>query len=314
MKRVLVTGGAGFIGSHVVERLVEQEFDVVVLDDFSTGREENLASVIDRITLIRGSILDERALREALSNVEAVIHLAARISVEESMRDPQLYYKVNVEGTRRLLEEARGKINLLVFMSSAAVYGSPIQLPIRESHPLRPLSPYGETKVLGERIMEKWARENQAVAVILRLFNAYGPRQEGNPYAGVVAKFLERISRRLPPVIYGDGFQTRDFINVRDVASLIAHVLIKPPQEGGARIYNLGTGRETRIIDLAKLMASLAGLNVEPIHKPAREGDIRRSVACIEKIRVETGWKPQIDLPKGLRGLLQPLSTQNPPY
>ncbi len=307
--RVLVTGGAGFIGSHVVEKLVEQGFDVVVLDDFSTGREENIASVIDKITLVRGSILDERALRKALSNVEAVIHLAARISVEESLRDPQLYYQVNVEGTRRLLETARGRVNLLVFMSSAAVYGSPIELPIRESHPLHPISPYGETKVLGERIVEKWARENQASAVILRLFNAYGPRQEGNPYAGVVVRFLERISRRLPPLIYGDGFQTRDFINVRDVASLIMRVLVKPPEEKGARIYNLGTGRETRIIDLAKLIASLAGLNVEPVHKPARRGDIRRSVACIERIRMETGWKPRISLTTGIGELLNLLST-----
>ncbi|MCE4620270.1 MAG: GDP-mannose 4,6-dehydratase [Desulfurococcales archaeon] len=309
--RVLVTGGAGFIGSHVVEKLVGQGFDVVVLDDFSTGREENLAAVRDKITLVRGSILDERTVKEALDGVEAVVHLAARISVEESLRDPQLYHQVNVEGTRKLLEEARGRVNILVFMSSAAVYGSPIQLPIRESHPLRPLSPYGETKMLGERIVEEWAKEAQAVAVILRLFNAYGPRQEGNPYAGVVAKFLERIGRRQPPIIYGDGFQTRDFINVRDVASLITHLLIKPPKDRGAGIYNLGTGRETRIIDLARLMSGLAGLNVEPVHRPARRGDIRRSVACIEKIQEETGWRPRIALAMGIRKLLQPLSTRD---
>lgn len=300
--RVLVTGGAGFIGSHLVEKLVSKGFNVRVLDDLSTGRLENLSTIMDRIEFVRGDVRDPRAVSRAVRGVDIVYHLAARINVEESFEKPRLYWDVNVEGTRILLDEMeKAGVGRLVFMSSAAVYGEPKSLPVREDHPLNPMNPYGETKVEGEKLVGERVAGGAVKAVVVRLFNAYGPRQEGNPYAGVVQKFVERVSRGQPPVIFGDGLQTRDFIYVEDVADAL--VFLGEKIEGSI-VLNLGTGVETRIIDLARLVLEIYGLNgVDPVFAPARRGDVRRSVADISRIR-RLGWSPRYDLRSGLSRMI----------
>ena len=301
--RILVTGGAGFIGSHLVEKLVEKGYDVVVLDNFTTGRMENLAQVYKDIEIVRGDILDRQLVHKLVKNIDAVVHLAAKISVEESMRDPQLYMKVNSLGTRIIAEEAsQNSVELLVYMSSAAVYGNSQYIPVDEDLPRKPLNLYGLSKLKGEEVIMEVSEKSELPSIIVRLFNAYGPRQEGNPYAGVIAKFIMRVKKRLPPIVYSPGSQTRDFIHVYDVASFLSMLITRNIKD--LRIYNLGTGRETSIIELAKIIIDISGLGVEPEIGPPRPNDIMRSVADIGKAVRELGWRPRIDLREGLKTLL----------
>lgn len=301
-----MTGGAGFIGSHLVERLVSSGYDVRVVDDLSTGRLENLSSVIDRVEFVRGDVRDPFTMIEAVRDVDAVYHLAARISVEESYAKPDLYWEVNVLGTRLILEAMmRNRVGRLIFMSSAAVYGDPVQLPISEDHSTNPLNPYGETKLEAEDTVKRYIRSGLIEAVIIRLFNAYGPRQEGNPYAGVVQRFIERASKGKPPIIYGDGLQTRDFIYVKDVADALIHVMERVE---GSIVLNLGTGVETRIIDLAKLVIDIIGARgLEPVFAEPRPGDVRRSVADTRRLK-GLGWSPRYTLRSGLEEMISALT------
>lgn len=300
--RVVVTGGAGFIGSHTVELLVSRGYDVVVVDDFSTGTLENLVSVVSRVKVVNRSILDREVLDTILRGVDAVIHLAAVVSVEESLRDPERVYTVNATGTLYLLEAARRHdVERFVYASSAAVYGDPISLPVKETHPCRPKSVYGASKLAGEALVNSYSESYGLSTISLRYFNVYGPRMKPGEYAGVVYKFFERILSGKPPVIHGDGEQTRDFVYVEDVAK--ANLVALESRATGT--YNIGTGRATSINELAEKIMDIAGVKLKPIHGPPRPGDIRFSVADTTMAREKLGWKPDTSLEEGLKKTLE---------
>ncbi|MCL7392601.1 MAG: GDP-mannose 4,6-dehydratase [Thaumarchaeota archaeon] len=302
--RVLVTGATGFIGSHLCLRLLDLGMEVHGLDDLSRGSLKR-AKILENsgMSLHKADVRDWATVHEVLHEVkpDAVIHLAALISVEESIRMPELYMEVNAEGTRNIVRAASNVgSGRLIYASSAAVYGNPIRLPIAEDHPTSPLSPYGLSKLMGERYVtsEFIGREKP---VILRIFNVYGPGQ--NPeYAGVITKFMERLSQGDPPIIFGDGEQTRDFIHVDDVVEAFIRSLDTPLNE--TAVLNVGSGRPFKIIELARMMIRLYGLNVEPIHVPPRPGDVRGSYADISLAKRLLGWNPKISLEEGLRRLI----------
>lgn len=302
--RVLVTGGAGFIGSHLVEGLVERGFEVSVVDDLSTGRIENLSSCLARIRFVRGDIRDKATLAGSVQHVDSVLHLAAIASVPYSVEHPEATYEVNVDGTRNLLDASLFSADRFVYVSSSAVYGDPEYLPVDEDHPLRPISPYAESKIKAEQICREYQESYGLKATILRPFNVYGPRQSNNQYAGVIAKFIERLREGSPPIIYGDGLQTRDFVYVVDAAR--ASILAMQSDEAAGRIINIATGVPTTINHLAQLLVEMLGVGgIEPHHLGARQGDIRHSYADTREARTRLGFETQISLKEGLSSLLE---------
>jgi|YelNatPaOPRAMG01_1025707.scaffolds.fasta_scaffold57809_3 UDP-glucose 4-epimerase len=304
MSKILVTGGAGFIGSHVVKMLLERGHEVTVLDNLTTGKMERLLDVIDKITFVKGDILDENLIKKIIKGFDAVVHLAALISVDESFEKPYLYYLVNSIGTQKLLQRSvEASVDKFVFTSSCAVYGDPIALPIKESHPTNPLSPYAKSKLYAEKYCKLCAEANNIKIITFRLFNVYGPSQDLNPYAGVIAQFAKRIRNGNPPIIYGSGDQTRDFIFVEDVARYITIAL-----ETTARgVFNIGSGSSTSIKQLAELILEIMERNdLPPVFAPRRHGDITHSVADISLAIRTFSFKPEIGLKEGLkRTLLQ---------
>ncbi len=298
--RVLVTGGAGFIGSHLVERLLSEGHEVIVLDDLSSGSLRNLSKVRKDILFVKGDVRCSRDVERAIRGTDCVVHLAALISVEESFRKPLTYNEVNVTGTLVLLKASEHfGVDKFVLISSCAVYGDPLEVPIKEDHPLRPLSPYAVSKVAAEG----YTRTFEGLRpVILRLFNVYGPRQSP-AYAGVITKFAERMLRGDPPIIYGDGKQTRDFVHVSDVVQAI--MLSLEMKEAGT--LNVGTGEEISVNELCEVMMEIMHFSERPIYGPARRGDIRRSCADISRAREVLGYEPKIQLKDGLRDLLATL-------
>ncbi len=298
--RVLVTGGAGFIGSHLVRRLVERGYSVRVLDNFSTGSIENIRDLLGSVELVRGDVRDPETIRRGVEGVEAVVHLAALISVPESVEKPDLYFDVNVKGTYNISKAFRGRV--LVFASSSSVYGEPQHLPVSEGHPLNPKSPYAASKIAGEAFTLSFSHINGYRPVVLRIFNAYGPGQS-RAYAGVVSEFVSRVSVGEPPVIYGDGEQTRDFIHVSDVVEAVISAVEREEARG---VYNIGSGREVKIRELARIILEASGRgDLTPIHAPPREGDVRRSCADISRAVRDLGWKPKIRLEDGIRELVE---------
>ncbi len=295
--RVLVTGGAGFIGSHLVRRLLREGYEVVVLDNFCTGRLENLEGVLESVEVVEGDLRDAGAVEGALKGVDAVAHLAALVDVAESVEKPHLYLDVNVYGTLNLLRAAR-RVEVLVFASSAAVYGDPVRLPIDEEHPISPISPYGATKAAGEALVSAYARLHGFRPVILRLFNVYGPKQS-RAYAGVVTEFMRRIARGEPPVIYGDGTQTRDFVYVDDAVEYFVRAL----RDDGIRgVYNVGSGRPVSVLSLAETAARVMGRpDLRPVFAPPRPGDIKHSVARVDRAVRDFRYEPRVTLEEGLR-------------
>jgi len=277
--RVLVTGVSGQIGRYVVGAL--SDMDVIGIDvknpDFSGS-----------IKFVRGDIRDREIVEKVLEGVDLVIHLAASISVEESWKDPLKYVDNNVFGTVNLLHHSVVKgVSKFIYVSSASVYGDPKYLPIDEDHPLNPISPYGASKVAGEIFTLTYS--DKISTYIVRPFNVYSEYLRiDDPYSGVIAKFIERISRGLPPIIYGDGLQTRDFIHAEDVARFIRILAL---DEHKYRVFNIGTGKAVKIRDLAYRLIEISGLKVDPIYMDAREGDIKHSYADISRA-VSIGFKP----------------------
>jgi len=299
--RVLVTGGVGFIGSHLVGVLIRTGHQVRVLDNLSTGSIENLADVLDAIEFVRGDVRDYGVVESAVRDVDAVVHLAALIDVAESVEKPDLYFDVNVIGTYNVTKASRS-INTFVFASSSAVYGEPIRVPIPEDHPLMPKSPYAASKVSGEAFVQAFANQYGFRPVILRLFNVYGPKQS-RAYAGVIIEFIRRVSRGEPPVIFGDGEQTRDFIHVSDVVEAI---MLSLRNEGVRGVFNIGSGEGVTINRLANLILKLMGReDLRPIYAPPRPGDIRYSIADITRARKELGFKPKVGLEVGIKELIR---------
>ncbi len=288
-RTVLVTGGAGFIGSHVVEALLDKNVPVRVLDDLSVGRRENVPRDAE---LVVGDILDPAALDSALDEVGAVVHLAARVAIRDSLNHFLPDARINLMGTLNLLSAcAKKKVDRFLFASSMAVYGDCAEpMPVSESYPASPLSPYGISKLAAEQYVRLLAPKFGIRAVILRYFNVYGPRQTFTPYVGVVTIFTRRLLQGLPPVIFGDGKQCRDFVHVRDVTR--ATVMALDSQLDG-ELLNVGSGVCTSVEEIASLLASRIRPGTVPVHVAPHPGEIRYSIADISRIRTLLGFRPQ---------------------
>jgi nucleoside-diphosphate-sugar epimerase len=297
--KALVTGGAGFIGSNLTRALLARGVEVTVLDDLSTGRKANLNRMIVRF--VPGSILDPEALRDACRGVDLVFHLAAQVSVPQSIEDPDGTHETNGTGTMRVLEAARwAHAKRVVYASSCAVYGQEPGLPKREESPLHLPSPYAAAKYVGEVYGKCWGDAFGLEVVALRFFNVFGPRQPATGgYAAVIPAFVSRALAGRQLVVYGDGGQTRDFVfvdNVVEACWLAATV----PGVGG-RVFNVGTGVETSLLDLIRVLGVVLGQPPEIEHASPRDGDIRCSWGDLTKARSELGYLPSVDLEAGLR-------------
>ena len=299
--KVLVTGGAGFIGSHTVARLLAGGHTVRVLDDLSTGKRENLAPFGSAVTLLEGDITDLADVERAVDGVDAVMHLAAVVSVPVSVERPLFAHAVNATGTLNVLDAARrAGVRRVAYASSAAVYGAIADLPAREEAPLVPSSPYGSQKRYNEEAARLATELYGLETVGLRYFNVYGPRQDPrSPYSGVLSIFIDRLLAGEPVAIHGDGMQTRDFVFVGDVAR--ANVAALTGTGGSGLAFNVGTGRETSVLDAYRAIAREAGREAEPSFTPARAGDIRHSVAAVSAIARELGWQAEIAFEDGIR-------------
>ncbi|MDH3521524.1 MAG: SDR family oxidoreductase [Myxococcales bacterium] len=299
-RAALVTGGAGFIGGHLVERLVADGWQVRVLDDFSTGRESNLERVADRIDLLRGDVRDARTVARAVEGVEVVFHQAAIASVPRSVADPIGTHAVNTLGTLQVLEAARDAgVRRVVYAASCAIYGDGSELPKRETLPPRPLSPYALQKHAGELTCRLYARLHGLETVALRYFNVYGPRQDPNgDYAAVIPRFITACLAGAAPRVYGDGEQTRDFVAVRDVVA--ANLLAAEAEKASGCVCNVASGRETSLNELLALVREHTGATAAARYDPPREGDVRRSVACLDHAQESLGYAPRVALREGL--------------
>jgi len=298
---VLVTGGAGFIGSHLVDALLEREARVKVLDNFATGRRENLAHCLERIELIEGDIRDADTCRRACQDVVVVFHQAALGSVPRSMRDPATTIAVNAGGTANVFAAARDAgASRVVYASSSSVFGDSDRLPKREGEEGKPLSPYALSKVMDEQLAGVFGRCFGMEFVGLRYFNVYGPRQDPEgPYAAVIPRFFKALAAGQPPVIYGDGDQSRDFTFVADAvqANLLA---VLAPVGACGRAYNVGSRRMTSVNRLAELVRETVGGGPGPIHEPPRPGDVRSSLAELSAAQTNLSYSPACLLERGL--------------
>ena len=261
--KVLVTGGAGFIGSHVVDRLVNEGYEVRVLDNLSTGKLDNIQGHLSsgKVEFVKGDIRDASLVKKSLEDVNVVIHLAALVSVPLSIENPNLTFDINLLGTLNLLRSSIEKhIDKFVFISSCAVCGDPESLPVTEQTRTNPISPYAESKLIGERYCLGFSERQLLHSVVLRFFNVYGPRQGMNDYSGVITRFIDRCKQKLPLTIYGDGSQTRDFVNVKDVAEAVLASTKSSKAEG--EVFNIGSGKPTSINELAKTIIELTGVRL----------------------------------------------------
>ncbi len=310
MKRALVTGGAGFIGSHIVQALLAEGWQVRVLDDFSSGKRENLAGLAGaRLEVQEGDLRDPLALRAALRGVSVVFHEAAFVSVPASMEDPLTCHAVNDAGTARLLEAARqAGVERVVLASSAAVYGDSTAFPLSEDLPPRPLSPYAATKAANELYARLYTVAFGLPVVALRYFNVYGPRQRpDSPYAAAIPIFARRMLAGQPPTVFGDGGQRRDFVFVGDVAQ--ANLRAAESEAAAGEAINICTGREVSLLELIAALRELIPAAPEPVFAPPRPGDIYRSVGNPAKAARLLGFRPQTPLQEGLAAVVEWMQT-----
>lgn len=295
---VLITGGAGFIGSHLARSLVGDN-EVRVLDDLSTGTSAGLP---DEVTLIRGDVRDEGTVREAMADVDVVYHLAAIVDVDRSVEDPQYSHSVNVDGTLTVLEAARRAQARTVLASSAAVYGHPESLPISEDAPTNPISPYGLDKLAADRYSRLYHELYDLPTVVLRLFNVFGPGQQGGDSGGVIDIFTEQAQADKPITVHGEGMQSRDFVHVRDVVDAFRRAATT---DWVGEAFNIGAGERVTIRELAETIRHRTRSASEIIHTDSREGDIEHSQADITKARETLGYQPDVTLAAGIDTLLE---------
>jgi UDP-N-acetylglucosamine/UDP-N-acetyl-alpha-D-glucosaminouronate 4-epimerase len=300
-RMALVTGGAGFIGGHIVEALLAEGWRVRVLDDFSSGREENLAAVADTVEVRLGDVRDAGDVESAVSGVEVVFHEAAVPSVPRSVAEPVRTNSVNVDGTLLVLESARrAGVRRVVYAASSSAYGDTPVLPKVETMPANPLSPYALQKYAGEVYCGLYTRLYGLETVALRYFNVYGPRQDPtSQYAAVIPNFVCACLRGEAPKVHGDGEQTRDFTMVADAVR--ANLLAADAPRATGSVCNVAAGRRTSLNELLSQIRDLTGADVEPVYGPAREGDVRDSLASLERARELLGYRPGVDLREGLR-------------
>lgn len=299
--RYLVTGGAGFIGSNMVDELVRRGHDVAVVDDLSTGKEANLASVRGKIDFRAGSITDLETVQAACRGMDYVIHLAARTSVPKSVVDPIETNRVNIDGTLNVLVAARdAKVRRFVYAASSSAYGETPTLPKVESMPPEPISPYGVTKYVGELYAQVFGRVYGMENASVRYFNVFGPRQDPtSEYSGVLSRFMLAVIEGEPPVIYGDGEQSRDFTYVDNVVD----ETLRACEASGAsgKIFNGGTGARITLNEVLKLLEKISGKKIRAKYDPPRAGDIRDSQADISLARKVLGYEPRVLFEEGLQ-------------
>ena len=313
---VLVTGGAGFIGSHLCEALLMRGARVRVLDDFSTGRWENLARIHSDIEVIEGGLESASAVERAVAGVDSIAHLAARSSVVESIGARELYWRVNVEGTATLFAAAAAaRVRRVVFAASSSAYGDRApthdqahdqahDVPQDESMQPHPASPYAASKVEGERLVRALAQTGGVDAIALRFFNVYGLRQDPNSaYAAVIPRFMTRVAEGKPVTVFSDGLQTRDFVHVSDTARAVIAALDAKHVLGGV-IANVGTGQATTVTELVRLVGAVLGKPAMVEYQPAREGEVRHSVAATERAAQLIGFRASMSLESGLRTMV----------
>jgi len=298
--RYLVTGGAGFIGSNIVDELLRRGHDVTVLDDFSSGKEENLEHVIKKIRLIRGDICDLEAAREACDGADYVVHLAARTSVPRSVKDPIESNRVNIDGTLNVLVAARdAKVRRLVYSASSAAYGETPTLPKVETMPTAPISPYGVTKLVGEMYAQVFGRAYGLENVSIRYFNVFGPRQDPtSQYSGVLSRFMLAVIESAAPVVYGNGEQSRDFTYVDNVVDVTLRACEAPGVSG--KVFNGGTGSRISLNEVLKLLGKITGESIRAKYDQPRNGDILHSQADISLATQLLGYRPHVDFEEGL--------------
>lgn len=297
--KYLITGGAGFIGSHIARALLGQGADVRILDNFSSGKRENLSGL--DVEIIEGDLRDAPRVTEAVRGVDIIFHEAAFVSVPESMEKPQECFDVNVTGTSTLFEAARkAGVNRVVIASSAAVYGDSTAMPLVEDTPLKQLSPYATSKRIDEMYAELFTNQFGLEVAALRYFNVYGPRQRPDSmYAAAVPIFIRRILDNKPITIYGDGGQSRDLINVRDVVQ--ANLLASQHPAAPGQIFNVCTGIETRLLDLLDVLYEFFPNAPKHVHAEPRAGDIYRSLGTSQKAMDMLGFQPQVSLVDGIK-------------
>jgi UDP-glucose 4-epimerase len=293
--KVLVTGGAGFIGSHIVDELLEKKYEVVVIDNLITGHESRIPN---GVKLIKADIRDSLDSAFMSEKPDVIIHQAAQVSVANSTVHPFYDADENIMGTINLLNlSVKYNIKKFIFASSAAIYGNPGQLPITENHPSKPISFYGLSKLTSESYIQLFSKFHGLSYAILRYSNVYGMRQDANGEAGVIAIFKEKILSEENPNIYGDGLQTRDFVFVKDVAKANAAAITY----GNNGIYNISSNLQVTVLDIIKEFRNITNSNVTPVFCEAREGDIRDSVLSNVKARTELNWSPEETIRTGLK-------------
>ena len=306
-EKVLVTGGAGFIGSHIVDSLLAKDFEVTILDNLSSGKMKNIEQNLNKENLhfIKGDIRDGDAVKQAVRDVDAVIHEAALVSVTRSVENPFPTNEVNVTGTLNLLKACLDSgIKRFIYASSSSVYGETETLPKKETLPPQPISPYAASKLAAENYCKAFYKVYGLETVSLRYFNVYGPRQTYGLYSGVITIFINRLLNDEPPIIYGDGTQTRDFPDVQDAVQ--ASMLSLRCKNAVGEEFNIATGKQTTINQLAQTLLSLTGkTSLRPKHAEPRQGDIKHSYADISKAKRVLGYKPKITLKEGLNALVE---------
>jgi UDP-glucose 4-epimerase len=301
MTVALVTGGAGFIGSHLVDALLERGDEVRVFDDFSTGKRENLRNVEDQIDIIPGSITEPDAIQMAARGADLVFHLAALPSVQRSVRDPATTHAVCATGTLNVLEAARlAGVRRVVYAASSSAYGDIPGTVRTEDDPVAPISPYGVAKLAGEMYCRSFTKVYGLETARVRYFNIFGPRQDANnPYSGVIALFIRLMSEGREPTIFGDGLQSRDFTFVGNAVQATLKAAAAPAAVGN--VYNVGTGGSISVLDLVRDLNEILGTGIAPRFAPARPGDIKNSQADIAKARRDLGYVPRFSFFEGLR-------------
>ena len=286
-----VTGGAGFVGSHLVNYLIKEGHSISVIDNLSYGKKQNLAEVYDQIKFYQEDIRDFEALKKILKNVDGVFHQAALTVVQDSLKKPQEYQDVNVSGTENIFKLAKEHGLKVVFASSSSVYGHKENMPIRENAERKPINPYGKTKLDDEYLFEKYS--NLGVSIIgLRYFNIFGKGQT-LAYSGVITKFLDRIRESKPPIIFGDGSQIRDFVFVGDV---VRANLTCMNNKSSNFLINIGSGKATSILQLANMIIGFSGLSLQAIFQEPQKGDIHKSHADIDSAKKLLKWEPKTEL------------------
>ncbi len=312
-RSALVTGGAGFIGGHLCERLLAEGWRVRALDDFSSGREANLAAIADDVELLRGDVRDETAVKAAVAGVEVVFHQAAVPSVPRSVAEPLRTNSVNVDGTLLVLETARrAGVRRVVYAASSSAYGDTPVLPKIETMPANPLSPYALQKYAGEVYCRLYHRLYGLETVALRYFNVFGPRQDPkSEYAAVIPKFVTACLTNTPPRVHGDGEQTRDFTCIVDAVR--ANLLAADAPRAAGSVCNVAAGARTSLNHLLDEIRRLTGSRVEAVHGPPREGDVRDSLASLERSRDLLGYEPTVSLEDGLRMAIDHFAAEDSP-